>query len=70
MCIKHPDQFVAQSDISESSEQLKTSLSSNFSSSSSGGEAEETFYKERGEFSGCVPYDENLELLAGEEEAA
>ena len=46
------------------------SSSSDFSSSSSGSEAEESFYEEIVEFSGIVPYDEDLEPLATPEEAA
>ena len=46
------------------------SSSSDFSSSSSGSEAEEIFYEEIVEFSGIVPYDEDLEPLATPEEAA
>ena len=46
------------------------SSSSDSSSSSSGSEAEESFYEEIDEFSGIVPYDEDLEPLATPEEAA
>ena len=46
------------------------SSSSDSSSSSSGSEAEEIFYEEIVEFSGIVPYDEDLEPLATPEEAA
>ena len=46
------------------------SSSSDSSSSSSGSEAEESFYEEIVEFSGIVPYDEDLEPLATPEEAA
>lgn len=46
------------------------SSSSDSSSSSSGSEAEESFNEEIVEFSGIVPYDEDLELLATPEEAA
>ena len=45
------------------------SSSSNSSSSSSGSETEESCNEETMEFSGVVPYDENLEPLATEEEA-
>ena len=45
------------------------SSSSNSSSSSTGSETEESCNKETMEFSGVVPYDENLEPLATEEEA-
>ena len=45
------------------------SSSSDSSSSSSGSEAEESFYEEIDEFSGIVPYDEDLEPLATPEEA-
>ena len=46
------------------------SSSSDSSSSSSGSEAKESFYEEIVEFSGIVPYDEDLEPLATTEEAA
>ena len=46
------------------------SSSSNSSSSSSGSETEESCNEETMEFSGVVPYDENLEPLATEEEAS
>lgn len=45
------------------------SSSSNSSCSSSGSETEESCNEETMEFSGVVPYDESLELLATEEEA-
>ena len=45
------------------------SSSSNFSSSSSGSENEESCNEETMEFSSVVPYDESLEPLATEEEA-
>lgn len=43
---------------------------SNSSSSSSESEGEENFNEESVEFGGVVPYDEDLEPLATEEEAA
>lgn len=46
------------------------SSSSNSSSSSSESEGEENFNEESVEFGGVVPYDEDLEPLATEEEAA
>ena len=46
------------------------SSSLNSSSSSTESESEESFNEERGEFSGFVPYDDNLELLTTVEEAA
>ena len=46
------------------------SSSSNSSSSSSESENEENFNEESVEFCGVVPYDEDLEPLATEEEAA
>jgi len=46
------------------------SSSSNYSSSSSESEAEENFHEESVKYCGGVPYDENLEQLATEEEAA
>ena len=45
------------------------SSSSDSSSSSSGSEAEESFYDEIVEFSGIVPYDEDLEPFPTPEEA-
>ena len=45
------------------------SSSSNSSSSSSGSETEGSCNEETMEFSGVVPYDENLEPLATEGEA-
>ena len=45
------------------------SSSSNSSSSSSGSETEESCNEETMELSGVVPYDENLEPLATEEES-
>ena len=49
---------------------FKMSSSSNSSSSSSKSEGEEIFNEESVEFGGVVPYDEDLEPLATEEEAA
>ena len=46
------------------------SSSSDSSSSSSGSESEESFNEDIVEFSGIVPYDEDLEPLATPEEAA
>ena len=46
------------------------SSSSNSSSSSSESEGKENFNEESVEFGGIVPYDEDLEPLATEEEAA
>lgn len=49
---------------------FQMSSSSDSCSSSSGSEAEESFNEEIVEFSGIVPYDEDLEPLATPEEAA
>ena len=46
------------------------SSSSDSSFSSSGSEAEDSFYEDIVEFSGIVPYDDDLEPLATPEEAA
>jgi len=46
------------------------SSSSNYSSSSSESEAEENFNEDSVECCGVVPYDEDLEPIATEEEAA
>ena len=46
------------------------SSSSDSPSSSSGREAEESFYEEIVEFSGIVPYDEDLEPFPTPEDAA